>query len=252
MNKQKLIMENWRRFLKENKNPSKLEHYYRAIEEAKDNPQALEEGMAEAVLAAIMAFGSAGGNNVEVNGMLISPEEATQAVHMIQRLDKNKYTEAPDAIQEIGDIFTSATKNLEQGLDGDGDGNVGTVAGGDYQLNDGSGDLRFGQSGEPLALAALQKADNASSASPSDTGSPDTGATAATRTNWDGVLMNLSNELKDLIEEGKILISIVPDIESVNYGRGVGYEIIEHVPPTNIKEVSATKIREQMRKEGKL
>ena len=186
-------MENWRRFLKENKNPSKLEHYYRAIEEAKDNPQALEEGMAEAVLAAIMAFGSAGGNNVEVNGMLISPEEATQAVHMIQRLDKNKYTEAPDAIQEIGDIFTSATKNLEQGLDGDGDGNVGTVAGGDYQLNDGSGDLRFGQSGEPLALAALQKADNASSASPSDTGSPDTGATAATRTNWDGVLMNLSN-----------------------------------------------------------
>ena len=66
------------------------------------------------------------------------------------------------------------------------------------------------------------------------------------------VLMNLSNELKNLIEEGKILISIVPDIESVNYGRGVGYEIIEHVPPTNIKEVSATKIREQMRKEGNL
>jgi len=66
------------------------------------------------------------------------------------------------------------------------------------------------------------------------------------------VLMNLSNELQDLIEEGKVLVSIVPDIESVNYGRGVGYEIIEHVPPNDIKEVSATKIREQMRKEGNL
>jgi|TARA_B100000287_G_scaffold424738_1_gene469867 cytidyltransferase-like protein len=66
------------------------------------------------------------------------------------------------------------------------------------------------------------------------------------------VLMNLSNELQDLIEQGKVLVSIVPDIESVNYGRGVGYEIIEHVPPNDIKEVSATKIREQMRKEGNL
>ena len=66
------------------------------------------------------------------------------------------------------------------------------------------------------------------------------------------VLMNLSNELQDLIEEGKIFISIVPDIESINYGRGVGYEIIEHVPPTDIKEISATKIREKLRDEGKL
>jgi hypothetical protein len=48
------------------------------------------------------------------------------------------------------------------------------------------------------------------------------------------------------------MISIIPDIESVNYGRGVGYEIIEHVPPTEIKEISATKIREQLRNDGKL
>jgi len=66
------------------------------------------------------------------------------------------------------------------------------------------------------------------------------------------VLMNLEKELIDLIQEGKIFISIVPDIESVNYGRGVGYEIIEHIPPDNIKEISATKIREQMRNDGKL
>ena len=66
------------------------------------------------------------------------------------------------------------------------------------------------------------------------------------------ILMNLSNELQDLIEEGKIFISIVPDIESINYGRGVGYDIIEHVPPQEIGEISATSIREQMRKDGKL
>lgn len=66
------------------------------------------------------------------------------------------------------------------------------------------------------------------------------------------VLMNLSNELQGLIEEGKIFISIVPDIESINYGRGVGYDIIEHVPPQEIGDISATSIREQMRNEGTL
>ena len=39
---------------------------------------------------------------------------------------------------------------------------------------------------------------------------------------------------------------IIPDIESVNYGRGVGYDIIEHVPPSEIGEISATKIREKL------
>lgn len=66
------------------------------------------------------------------------------------------------------------------------------------------------------------------------------------------VMMNLSEELKDLIQEGRIFISIVPDIESINYGRGVGYDIIEHVPPSDIHDISATKIREQMKKDGKL
>ena len=66
------------------------------------------------------------------------------------------------------------------------------------------------------------------------------------------VMENLEKELSDLINEGRIFISIIPDIESVNYGRGVGYEIIEHVPPQSIKEVSATNIRAEMRKDGKL
>jgi len=59
-------------------------------------------------------------------------------------------------------------------------------------------------------------------------------------------------ELKDLIKEGRVVTSIIPDIESINYGRGVGYDIIEHIPPTEISEISATSIRNQMRKDGKL
>jgi nicotinamide mononucleotide adenylyltransferase len=54
----------------------------------------------------------------------------------------------------------------------------------------------------------------------------------------------------DLIEEpffiknaDRILISIIPDIESVNYGRGVGYDVIYHEPPQEIAEISGTKLR---------
>lgn len=56
---------------------------------------------------------------------------------------------------------------------------------------------------------------------------------------------NIENELSDLIELNKVKVIIIPDIESVNYGRGVGYEIIEHVPPKDIGEISATKIRKE-------
>jgi len=66
------------------------------------------------------------------------------------------------------------------------------------------------------------------------------------------VLDNLTEELIDLVQQGRVRISIIPDIESINYGRGVGYEIIEHIPPKKIKEISATKIRQQLREKGKL
>jgi cytidyltransferase-like protein len=63
---------------------------------------------------------------------------------------------------------------------------------------------------------------------------------------------NIVVELLDLISEGRVEIIKIPDIESVNFGRGVGYDIIEHVPPQEIHDISATKIREQMKEEGKL
>ena len=42
----------------------------------------------------------------------------------------------------------------------------------------------------------------------------------------------------------KLLISIIPDIESVNYGRGVGYEVIYHHPPADVESISGTAIRQ--------
>ena len=43
----------------------------------------------------------------------------------------------------------------------------------------------------------------------------------------------------------KIMLSIIPDIESVNYGRGVGYEVIYHEPPKEIEQISGTAIRKK-------
>ena len=63
---------------------------------------------------------------------------------------------------------------------------------------------------------------------------------------------NLKVRFFEQITEGKIKVVIIPDIESVNYGRGVVYEIIEHVPPEQINEISATKIRKKLRQDGKL
>ncbi len=57
---------------------------------------------------------------------------------------------------------------------------------------------------------------------------------------------NVEKELKDLINSKRVKVVIIPDIESVNYGRGVGYDIIEHIPPSEIGEISATKIREKL------
>jgi nicotinamide mononucleotide adenylyltransferase len=66
------------------------------------------------------------------------------------------------------------------------------------------------------------------------------------------ILMNLSSELKELLETGRLSIIKIPNIESINIGRGVGYDVIEHIPPADIHDISATKIREQMKAEGKL
>jgi cytidyltransferase-like protein len=63
------------------------------------------------------------------------------------------------------------------------------------------------------------------------------------------VLINISNAYLELISIDKVFVSIIPDICSVEFGRGVGYDIIEHVPPAQVGEISATKIREKMKQD---
>ena len=46
-----------------------------------------------------------------------------------------------------------------------------------------------------------------------------------------------------------VQVLIIPDMESVNFGRGVGYQINEFTPPENIGWISATGIRNSI-KEG--
>ena len=48
------------------------------------------------------------------------------------------------------------------------------------------------------------------------------------------------------------VIMVVPNIVDISYGRGVGYTFTEHDLGKDIHEISATKIRAQMREEGKL
>jgi len=66
------------------------------------------------------------------------------------------------------------------------------------------------------------------------------------------VKKNIEDTYALLINSGIMKVMVIPDIQSVNFGRGVGYDIVEYIPPTAIGDVSATKIREQMRKDGKL
>ena len=62
------------------------------------------------------------------------------------------------------------------------------------------------------------------------------------------VIVNLEKEYENEVESGMVKVISIPDIESVNYGRGVGYEINEFEPPKNIGNISATEIRKNIKK----
>jgi cytidyltransferase-like protein len=66
------------------------------------------------------------------------------------------------------------------------------------------------------------------------------------------VEIKIKRDLWQLLGDERVKVIIIPDIESINFGRGVGYDIIEHIPPDDIKEISATKIRQELRNEGLL
>ena len=60
--------------------------------------------------------------------------------------------------------------------------------------------------------------------------------------------LNLEKEYHEEVESGMVKVIPIPDIESVNYGRGVGYEINEFEPPKDIGKISATEIRQNLKK----
>jgi adenylylsulfate kinase len=66
--------------------------------------------------------------------------------------------------------------------------------------------------------------------------------------------IDVVNNLKENLVQyaGKVKISIVPNITNITYGRSVGYKIEQEVFDDAIHSISATKIREQMRKDGEL
>jgi phosphopantetheine adenylyltransferase len=57
------------------------------------------------------------------------------------------------------------------------------------------------------------------------------------------VMMDLAEESFFKENSHRINISIIPDIESINYGRGVGYDVIYHEPPEEVAKISGTSIR---------
>ena len=71
---------------------------------------------------------------------------------------------------------------------------------------------------------------------------------------WETVCKNIENGLlKDGFKKGvEYEIMLVPNIVNISYGRGVGYAFEEEVFEDSITNISATKIREQLRKDGEL
>ena len=67
------------------------------------------------------------------------------------------------------------------------------------------------------------------------------------------ILEELEQNTYFVENKDRVLLSIIPDIESFNYGRGVGYEVIQHIPDEDTANISGTAIRKGlMDREGNL
>ena len=71
---------------------------------------------------------------------------------------------------------------------------------------------------------------------------------------WKTICENIEEGLvRDGFERGvEYEIMQVPNIVNITYGRGVGYSFEEEIFDKSITEISATKIRQKLRKEGRL
>ncbi len=75
----------------------------------------------------------------------------------------------------------------------------------------------------------------------------DTPVNASNPFSTEEVISNLEKVYNEEVESGMVKVIPIPDIESVNYGRGVGYEINEFEPPKDIGKISATEIRKNLK-----
>ena len=71
---------------------------------------------------------------------------------------------------------------------------------------------------------------------------------------WDAVCKNIEEGLlKDNFKRGiDYEIMLVPNVVNISYGRGVGYKFEEETFDESITSISATKIRKNLREQGKL
>ena len=65
------------------------------------------------------------------------------------------------------------------------------------------------------------------------------------------VKKNIEEKLSSKFKN-RFKVILGPNITNICYGRGVGYKIEEIILPEKIQQISATKIRAKLRKEGKL
>lgn len=54
-------------------------------------------------------------------------------------------------------------------------------------------------------------------------------------------------ETLNWIDAGMMQVQILPDVEGVYYGRDVGYKVEQLQVPPEIAEISATKLRDQLK-----
>lgn len=72
--------------------------------------------------------------------------------------------------------------------------------------------------------------------------------------NFEQVQSNIVTALgaEGFIHNEDYIVMLVPNIVDISYGRGVGYTFSQHDLGDDIHNISATKIRAQLRAEGKL
>ncbi len=68
---------------------------------------------------------------------------------------------------------------------------------------------------------------------------------------FEAVKKNIEEKLSPKYKN-RFKIMLVPNITNISYGRGVGYNIEEIILPEKIQQISATKIRKNMRDKGEI